>query len=497
MDNSYSSYADSGDSSPRSREIDCENQLWEDPSSTTTTAAAANYKVKFMVSYNGKIQPRPHDNQLTYVGGDTKILSAERNSKFVTVMNKLLGMCTFDTVNVKYQLPGEDLDALVSVTNDEDLEHMMIEYDRLNRSSPKPARLRLFLFPVKSTPSSLASSAKADGGGCTKTNQQWLDDALRSVHIQQQQAVMIDSAATSPPSNPDLSNPDFLFGLDNNNNNTPVKHDLVQEQQQMIQEQQLQIQDHNREDHRILVGEHAEIQRQIQELQKLQISNQEQQQQTLTRAFAGDYYVHKVPENTIPAVSMPLTSLPPVSPPSVPVAAPAAAAAGGYWQERHVAPPPVTGADHQVYLIPTPTGYYQAQAPPPQSVMQVPGQGYYAPPPPPVYREQPVYGVPPPQQQQQQQVQPRIVQLADGSYAQVGYDNAGRQVYYAAPKPPSPAGVMPAAYQTMANGGIMGGGAAMDLRPQQLQQQQQQQANLASNPEVKLPNLKPAQAAAI
>ncbi|XP_044367376.1 uncharacterized protein [Triticum aestivum] len=33
---------------------------------------------------------------------------------------------------VKYQLPGEDLDALVSVTNDEDLEHLVIEYDRLH-----------------------------------------------------------------------------------------------------------------------------------------------------------------------------------------------------------------------------------------------------------------------------------------------------------------------------------------------------------------------------
>ncbi|KAI3852855.1 hypothetical protein MKW92_049197 [Papaver armeniacum] len=501
MDNSYSSYADSGDSSPRSREIDCENQSWEDPSSTTTTAAATNYRVKFMVSYNGKIQPRQHDNQLTYVGGETKILAVERNAKLGTVISKLSAICDFDTVNLKYQLPGEDLDALVSVTNDEDLEHMMMEYDRLNRSSPKPARLRLFLFPVRSNSSSLASSAK--DGGSTKSNQQWFVDAFNSAQIQQS----IDSAAaTSPPASETPSNPDFLFGLDNNKCvvsppsptqiSSPVKakQDLVQEQQHLIQEQQLQIQDHNREDHRILVGEHAEIQRQIQELQKLQISNQEQQQQTLTRAFAGDYYVQKVPENTVPAGSIPVT-LPPVSPPSVGVPAPPPTAAG-YWQERHIAPPPVSSADHQVYLIPTPTGYYQTQVPPQQSVLQVPaGQGYYAPPPP-VYREQPVYNVAPQQpQQQQQQVQPRIVMLADGSYAQVGYDSAGRQVLYAAPPPQSPGGVMPpSSYQTVASGGVVGGGGAMDLRQQQ-QQQQQQQPKIAAIPEVKIPNLKPAQAA--
>ncbi|XWS21365.1 hypothetical protein CRYUN_Cryun30bG0049300 [Craigia yunnanensis] len=37
----------------------------------------------------------------------------------------------------KYRLPGKDLDALISITNDEDLEHMMLEYDRLHRGSTK------------------------------------------------------------------------------------------------------------------------------------------------------------------------------------------------------------------------------------------------------------------------------------------------------------------------------------------------------------------------
>ncbi|KAF3450379.1 hypothetical protein FNV43_RR06459 [Rhamnella rubrinervis] len=50
---------------------------------------------------------------------------------------------------LKYQLISEDLDALVSVRNDEDLKHMLDEYDRQeNEGTP---RLRTFLFPSKPT----------------------------------------------------------------------------------------------------------------------------------------------------------------------------------------------------------------------------------------------------------------------------------------------------------------------------------------------------------
>ncbi|MBA0775728.1 hypothetical protein Gotri_010843, partial [Gossypium trilobum] len=147
---SYSSYPESGESSPISREIDSENQSWDDPPSTNATANNnGNYRVKFLCSYGGKIQPRSHDNQLAYVGGDTKILAVDRNIKFSTMIAKLSSLCGGDSeVCFKYQLPGEDLDALITVTNDEDLDHMMLEYDRLHRGSAKPARLRLFFFPL-------------------------------------------------------------------------------------------------------------------------------------------------------------------------------------------------------------------------------------------------------------------------------------------------------------------------------------------------------------
>lgn len=108
-------------------------------------------KVKLMCSYGGKIQLRPHDHQLSYVGGDTKILTVDRNVKFSDVAAKVNGLCNCNAeITIKYQLPDEDLDALVSLIDDDDVEQMMVEYDRMQKVSTKPARLRLFLFyPIR------------------------------------------------------------------------------------------------------------------------------------------------------------------------------------------------------------------------------------------------------------------------------------------------------------------------------------------------------------
>lgn len=59
-------------------------------------------------------------------------------------MKKLTAVFDGDVV-LKYQLAPEDLDVLVSVRTDEDLKHMVDEYDRLeSEGTPK---LRCFLFP--------------------------------------------------------------------------------------------------------------------------------------------------------------------------------------------------------------------------------------------------------------------------------------------------------------------------------------------------------------
>lgn len=102
----------------------------------------------------GHIVPRPHDKSLCYIGGDTRIVVVDRNASLNDLIARLsktlIGSnpCSFV---LKYQLPSEDLDSLISISNDEDLENMIEEYDRLNSNSTttgKLSRIRLFLFPV-------------------------------------------------------------------------------------------------------------------------------------------------------------------------------------------------------------------------------------------------------------------------------------------------------------------------------------------------------------
>ncbi|EFJ21815.1 hypothetical protein SELMODRAFT_106233, partial [Selaginella moellendorffii] len=115
-------------------------------------------RAKFLCSYGGRIMPRPHDSQLRYVGGETRILSVHRGDSVIDLMTKLRKICPYESFILKYQLPNEDLDALVSVISEEDLENMMEEYDRME-SKDSSSRLRLFLFPVPSSSSSSSSSS--------------------------------------------------------------------------------------------------------------------------------------------------------------------------------------------------------------------------------------------------------------------------------------------------------------------------------------------------
>lgn len=46
-------------------------------------------RVRFMCSFGGKILPRPHDNQLRYVGGDTRIVAVQRATTFSSLLSKL------------------------------------------------------------------------------------------------------------------------------------------------------------------------------------------------------------------------------------------------------------------------------------------------------------------------------------------------------------------------------------------------------------------------
>ncbi|KAH9690199.1 PB1 domain-containing protein [Citrus sinensis] len=402
---SYSSYPDSGDSSPRSREIDCENQSWDEP--------LANYKVKFMCSYGGKIQPRQHDNQLAYVGGDTKILAVERNIKFSTMMAKLSALCSDDNICFKYQLPGEDLDALISVTNDEDLEHMMLEYDRLYRASAKPARLRLFLFALNPKSSPAVTEPKSE--------RQWFVDALNSVQIQTLEGSSPSAAAVS------AANPDFLFGFDK-----PKLVETAAVPPEVVGKDVTAGSDCGSEDRHVIGDPVIETQRQ--ELQRLNISGLEQANQIPRVSYAGAG--QKMTPPPPGAIPMPMQMQIP---------------AASYLPERQVTAGTYQTEQQPVYYLhaaPGTGGLYSAPSTRPPA-----SQAYYG-----VQRivqEQPMYNLVPasaPAPGSIQQQQPKIGGYSEGvGVVQVGYDGAGRQVYYttttAAAGPP--AGGMMAQYQAL------------------------------------------------
>ncbi|XP_076918927.1 uncharacterized protein LOC143579535 [Bidens hawaiensis] len=142
------------------------------PDSDDTTTSPSS-KLRLMCSHGGHIVPRPHDKCLCYVGGDTRIVVVDRHVTLLDLTKRLIKTLNNNNIInnniiIKYQLPSEDLDSLISIATDEDLENMIDEYDRLNNNcSSSSARLRLFLFPVKpesvtSIGSLLESSLKSE-----------------------------------------------------------------------------------------------------------------------------------------------------------------------------------------------------------------------------------------------------------------------------------------------------------------------------------------------
>ncbi|KAL6517571.1 hypothetical protein OROMI_033272 [Orobanche minor] len=444
-----SSYPESGDSSPCSREIEFDNPPpWEDSQSNQPPP---NYKVKFMCSYGGKIHPRPNDNQLSYIGGETKILAVDRNIKFGSLFSKLIALCDSENISFKYQLPGEDLDALISVTNDDDLEHMMHEYERLYRASPKPARLRIFIFQT------LNSSTRGFGSDEVKSEKERFVEALNSAPIMTAPPQSVSPAA--PQTQPPTNNVDFLFGLEKVNA-TAAQPPL----QQTMMGRGPEV-----EDPIVLPGLDERftgldpIQKHLQDLQRLRLEEQQgnyrrKSDDNLAGGFTGGEY-YKVPEK--------ITQM------TVPGGVP-------YWIDKQAPggfyPASTANTEQPVYMIQHPPSAYHA--PVLRQVSGAPTQGYYT-----VQRiPQEVY-----RDQQQQQMYSMVPQAAapphmtagysegfgmarqantggagvvtEASYPQMAYDTGvGRQVMYAPPGSVHVMGAPAAQYQGVA------GGANADMR---------------------------------
>ncbi|KAK9055661.1 hypothetical protein SSX86_026746 [Deinandra increscens subsp. villosa] len=103
-------------------------------------------KIKFICSSGGKILPRPSDGKLRYVGGETRIVSIQKNISWEELVKRTSEFCNLPCT-IKYQLPGEDFDALISVSSNEDLQNMIEEYNGLGNHDGS-MRLRIFLIPL-------------------------------------------------------------------------------------------------------------------------------------------------------------------------------------------------------------------------------------------------------------------------------------------------------------------------------------------------------------
>ncbi|TXG71350.1 hypothetical protein EZV62_006285 [Acer yangbiense] len=129
------------------------------PSSEASDSSSP--KMKVLCSFGGKILPRPSDGKLRYVGGETRIIRITKDISWQKLRQKTMEVYN-QTYVIKYQLPGEDLDALVSVSCDEDLQNMMEECNELEDGEGSK-RLRMFLLSSSDLADAHTGLSSVDG----------------------------------------------------------------------------------------------------------------------------------------------------------------------------------------------------------------------------------------------------------------------------------------------------------------------------------------------
>ncbi|KAK9152495.1 hypothetical protein Syun_010804 [Stephania yunnanensis] len=141
--NESRSYYESSRSVPQSSSRNSSNQGTVRGYGSSVASENSLNKVKFLCSFGGKILPRPSDGKLRYVGGETRIIRISKDISWQELVQKTVSLYN-QTHTIKYQLPGEELDALVSVSCDEDLQNMLEECSVIDQrgQSRKP---RMFL----------------------------------------------------------------------------------------------------------------------------------------------------------------------------------------------------------------------------------------------------------------------------------------------------------------------------------------------------------------
>ncbi|NP_001359075.1 uncharacterized protein LOC100284855 isoform 2 [Zea mays] len=175
-------------------------------------------QVRLMCSFGGRILPRPGDRQLRYVGGETRIVSFPRAAASFAALVAALAKAApalfapgAPRPSLKYQLPQDDLDSLISVTSDDDVDHLVDELDRIHDLSAnvaRPPRLRVFLFAPAPAPDAAFGSVLSGTAGDAAPSDQWFVDALNAPAPHPIERVRSESSSIVS----DV--PDYLFSLD-------------------------------------------------------------------------------------------------------------------------------------------------------------------------------------------------------------------------------------------------------------------------------------------
>ncbi|CAL5034266.1 unnamed protein product [Urochloa decumbens] len=102
-------------------------------------------KIKFICNFGGTFLPRPSDGELRYVGGERHLLQINRDMSWHELTCKTTKLIRRDHI-IKYHLPGEQLNMLISITSDDDLRNMIDECIVLEANRE---RLTMYLFSAK------------------------------------------------------------------------------------------------------------------------------------------------------------------------------------------------------------------------------------------------------------------------------------------------------------------------------------------------------------
>jgi tRNA A-37 threonylcarbamoyl transferase component Bud32 len=99
-------------------------------------------RMKFLCNFGGRFLPRPIDGELRYVGGEKHLIQISREMSWQGLISKTTKLIRQAHI-VKYHLPGEQVNVLISVASDDDVYHMIDECIVLEESKERPT---MYLF---------------------------------------------------------------------------------------------------------------------------------------------------------------------------------------------------------------------------------------------------------------------------------------------------------------------------------------------------------------